>query len=103
VNRFVRARRQGVSGCHPHPDANQTTARMPFAQLRSLVLALIDADPPAPAAPGDDNDDDPDAAVREFDMQPTTYRPPPRSAVPKASTRFPSLDTALSELGGEPS
>jgi hypothetical protein len=99
VNRFGRASRQGLSGCHPHPDANQATRRIPFAQLRGLVLALIASD--AEARPADD---DADEAVREFDTQPTTYRPPcPPPAPPKGPpSRLPTLDTALSELGTDP-
>lgn len=65
---------------------------MPFAQLRSLVISLIDAPPPRfEALPmgsvdmalssldlgddfeGDAGIDDAEAAEREFESQPTTY------------------------------
>jgi hypothetical protein len=42
---------------------------MPFDQLRTLVMAVIDADDGSVDA---DADDDPAA---EFETQPTTYRP----------------------------
>ena len=64
-----------------HPDENRQTVRMPFAQLRELVIALID--PPAPLgvvpegsldldALAFEDEDDIDAE-REFESQPTTY------------------------------
>jgi hypothetical protein len=97
---------------------------MPFDQLRALVVALIEmiergeprrhpkVDEAAAAAEAE-------AAAREFDMAPTTYRPAPRqlAACPpvarkvpitrrppvlrKPPTRFPTLDTALAELSAE--
>ena len=48
-----------------HPDAGRDTRRMPFEQLRTLVVSLIDAD------------DDP---VAEFDAMPTTCLPGPRTS-----------------------
>lgn len=70
----------------PHPDAERATKRMPYEQLRSLVVSLIDAelvdvdelvDQTNPAG-----DDDPDAAVREFEFetQRTTCLPGPRTS-----------------------
>jgi hypothetical protein len=50
----------------PHPDANRDTRRMPFEQLRTLVVSLIE-----------DGDDDP---VAEFDAMPTTCLPGPRTS-----------------------
>ncbi|MEO7729653.1 MAG: hypothetical protein ABIY55_01675 [Kofleriaceae bacterium] len=47
----------------PYPDASRPTLRMPFDQLRALVLAVIEAE---------DEDGDP---VAEFEAKPTTYRP----------------------------
>ena len=53
----------------PHPDAGRATRRMPFEQLRALVITLTEPDPdPAPAP----SDDDPAA---EFEMRPTTCLP----------------------------
>jgi hypothetical protein len=48
----------------PHPDAERDTRRMPYQQLRTLVVSLID-------------DDDPAA---EFDAMPTTCLPGPRTS-----------------------
>jgi hypothetical protein len=45
---------------------------MPFEQLRSLVVSLIETD-----AGGDDDDGDP---VAEFETQPTTCLPGPRTS-----------------------
>jgi len=56
VSKFGRARRAAVV----HPDSERETQRIPFLQLRDMVMALVEAD------------DDP---VREFDIQPTTCRP----------------------------
>lgn len=56
---------------------------MPFAQLRSLVIALTEPDPvPVPAAAAaacapELDDDDP---VAEFETQPTTCLPAPRTS-----------------------
>lgn len=68
VKRFDRARK--VAGSHapersplPHPDAGRTTRRMPFDELRALVVAVIEAE---------DEDGDP---VAEFEAKPTTCRP----------------------------
>lgn len=47
----------------PHPDAGRATRRMPFDQLRALVLAVIEAE-------ADDGD-----PVAELEAKPTTYRP----------------------------
>jgi hypothetical protein len=66
VTRKIRARR--VEGSwpprppQPHPDAARTTRRLPFEQLRALVISLIEPEP-----------DDP---VGELDGQATTYRGP---------------------------
>ena len=54
---------------------------MPFDQLRSLVIAVIEAD--------DDGDDDP---VAEFEAQPTTYRPTRRAG------RATTLDDVIESL-----
>ena len=54
----------------PHPDADRDTRRMPFDQLRSLVVSLID-----PNAVDDDGD-----PVAEFETQPTTCLPGPRTS-----------------------
>lgn len=51
-----------------HPDADRDTRRMPFEQLRTLVVSLIEPDP---------DEDDP---VAEFDSQPTTCLPGPRTS-----------------------
>lgn len=56
MSKFGRARREGVVR---HPDSDRETQRIPFLQLREMVMSLME-------------DDDP---VREFDVQPTTYRP----------------------------
>jgi|GEM_PF-5134582 len=45
---------------------------MPFDQLRTLVMAVIDAGERADTDSDADADDDP---VAEFESQPTTYRP----------------------------
>lgn len=45
--------------------------RIPFAQLRALVVSLIDE--PGAAIDDENADADADAAEREFDAQPTTY------------------------------
>ncbi len=70
MNRYGRAKR--VEGSWPparaplpHPDAGRATRRMPFEQLRALVISLIEPEP--------DPDGDP---VREFDNQATTCRGP---------------------------
>ncbi|HEV7557426.1 MAG TPA: hypothetical protein VGO00_18290 [Kofleriaceae bacterium] len=57
MSKFGRPRREGVR----HPDCDRETQRIPFLQLREMVMSLMQ-----------DDDDDP---VREFDVQPTTYRP----------------------------
>lgn len=49
----------------PHPDASRVTLRMPFAQLRALVVSSL-------AEPEVDDDADPAA---EFEERATTYRP----------------------------
>ena len=46
----------------PHPDSGRTTLRMPYAQLRALVVALIE-------------EEEAEQAVAEFEAKPTTYRP----------------------------
>jgi Fe-S-cluster formation regulator IscX/YfhJ len=56
VSKFGRARREVVV----HPDSDRETQRIPFLQLRDMVMALME------------DDEDP---AREFDVQPTTYRP----------------------------
>ncbi len=69
VKRFVRASRV-------HPDAGKQTVRMPFAQLRSLVIAAIEGA----------------EAEREFDDDSvaTTYKPRTRT-----------LDRVLASLSRE--
>ena len=57
---------------------------MPFDQLRTLVMAVIDDSDPAV----DDGDDDP---VAEFESQPTTYRPTRRK-------RATTLDEVIESL-----
>jgi hypothetical protein len=57
----------------PHPHAARETRRIPFEQLRQLVVSLIEPEPAPP--PG--SDDDP---VAEFDTQATTCRPGPRTS-----------------------
>jgi hypothetical protein len=85
VNKFGRARlahgsRGPARSPLPHPDAARTTRRMPFHQLRSLVLALVEAE---------------DDAVSEFESMPTTHRP----STPRVST----LDEVIASLSrGEP-
>jgi len=62
----------------PHPDAGRTTRRMPFEQLRALVVELLEPD---------------DEAVDEFDTQPTTHRPS-QPGLPRVST----LDQLIASL-----
>ena len=69
---------------------------MPYQQLRSLVISLIESD--GPSAADDDDDDDPDAAAREFDALPTAYVPMRRSVSPSRPPRFRTLDGVLAEL-----
>ena len=90
VNKPGRARRESdVSRSHRHPDADLPTRRIPFAQLRALVLSLIE--------PPDGSED----VVKEFDLQPTTYRAA-RGSLP--APEFPSeprvgtLDALVAEL-----
>lgn len=68
--RYGRARRLERSSGPPverppaaHPDASRVTLRMPFAQLRALVVSSLDE-------PDDDAD-----PVAEFEERATTYRP----------------------------
>jgi hypothetical protein len=69
----------------PHPDANRDTRRMPFEQLRTLVVSLIE--------PESADDDDP---VAEFDAQPTTCLPGPRtSTLDQLIAALPSYDTRM--------
>lgn len=49
-----------------HPDASRPTRRMPFEQLRSLVVSLVEAE-----------EDDP---VNEFETQVTTFQPKARTS-----------------------
>jgi hypothetical protein len=85
-----------VRPAQPHPDADRDTRRMPFQQLRALVVSLIepDADPDAEVDAGPDTEiDDP---VAEFDTMPTTCLPAPRTStldqliasLPKAEPRM---------------
>jgi hypothetical protein len=86
---------------------------MPFDQLRQLVISLIETAGHGAPRHDTEDDEDPDAAVREFDMQPTTYRPPSRRPAPPPSApprrappdRPPSLtrtlDAVLAELAAE--
>jgi hypothetical protein len=80
VTRFIRAKR--VEGSwppprvpQPHPDAARPTRRMPFEQLRALVISLIEPEP----EPGPESD--PDDPVSEFDSQRTTCRGPRTSTL----------------------
>lgn len=61
VNKHPRARRAEGSRPPPrtplpHPDADRATRRMPFEQLRALVVSLLEPD---------------DDAVSEFEAEPT--------------------------------
>jgi hypothetical protein len=64
--RYGRARRiegsQAARPPIPHPDAGRVTLRMPFAQLRSLVVSSI-------------RDEDSEDIAAEFEERATTYRP----------------------------
>ena len=83
----------------PHPDADRNTRRMPFEQLRTLVVSLIDSDAAA--------DDDPTA---EFETQPTTCLPGPRTstldqliaALPRYDSRMARGSTASLRPETEP-
>ena len=57
----------------PHPHATRPTRRIPFEQLRTLVVSLIEPERAPPPGP----DDDP---ATEFDTQATTCRPGPRTS-----------------------
>jgi hypothetical protein len=78
ANKFGRARRaEGSQAQVPtrapvtHPDAARATRRMPYEQLRQLVVMLIEPDEPDP------EDGDP---ASEFESQPTMCLPrPPRT------------------------
>lgn len=93
-----RARRNSQSSCHPHPDANEPTRRIPYQQLRALVISLIESDGPRSE---DDEDDDPDAAEREFDTLPTAHLPTRRSASSTRPPRFRTLDAVLADLAAD--
>jgi len=69
---------------------------MPYGQLRSLVISLVESD--GPNSDDDDDDEDPDAAAREFDALPTTFVPMRRSVSPTRPPRFRTLDAVLAEL-----
>ncbi|MEO7730164.1 MAG: hypothetical protein ABIY55_04270 [Kofleriaceae bacterium] len=98
VNRFGRARRVEESQARAferppsiHPDASRPTRRMPFDQLRTLVIAVIEDRDEARAGARDragTEDDDPAA---EFETQPTTYRPTRRA-------RATTLDDVIESL-----
>jgi hypothetical protein len=80
VNRYGRARRVESTGApdrtpHPHPDAERPTRKMPFEQLRTLVISLIQTDPDDRDEGAALEDTDP---VAEFDARPTTCVPHPR-------------------------
>jgi hypothetical protein len=88
VTRYGRARK--VEGSvvqtrppQPHPDAGRDTRRMPFEQLRSLVVSLISTES------GDDGD-----PVAEFETQQTTCLPGPRTS---------TLDQLIAWLKAAPS
>jgi hypothetical protein len=76
----------------PHPDAGNPTRRMPFEQLRALVLSLVESDAQR-ADPEPEPDDDP---VAEFETQPTVCLPQARvstldqliAALPRYEQRF---------------
>jgi hypothetical protein len=104
VTRYGRA--QKVEGSvvrarppQPHPDANRDTRRMPFEQLRTLVVSLIE--------PESADDDDP---VAEFDTQPTVCLPGPRTstldqliaALPRYDSRMARGSTASLRPETEP-
>ena len=55
---------------HRHPDSDRPTLRIPFAELRTLVMSLID---PIEGA---------ETRTQDFEMQPTTYRPRARGTPP---------------------
>lgn len=64
--RYGRARRiegsQVTRAPISHPDAGRPTQRMPFGQLRALVVSSI-------------RDEDPEDVAAEFEERATTYRP----------------------------
>jgi hypothetical protein len=94
VNRYGRARR--VEGSYQpgripqsHPDANRPTRRMPYEQLRELVVSLIEPD----RLPGTVANEAAEAtheateatheateAVNEFETRPTICLPGPRTS-----------------------
>jgi hypothetical protein len=87
VNKHPRARRAEGSRPptrppQPHPDEGRPTRRMPFEQLRALVVSLLEPDSDADAA-----------ADNEFDTQPTTHRPS-QSNLSRVST----LDQVIASL-----
>ena len=60
----------------PHPDADRSTRRMPFEQLRGLVGSLIEPEPEPEPEPGAEAD-----PVREFETQQTHCRGPRTSTI----------------------
>jgi hypothetical protein len=97
VTKFARARRLDDSVVEEvelerpvrrHPDDGSSTQRIPFKQLRELVVAMVD-------------DDDDWASEWETELKPTTYQPrqrrpppPPKRAAPRLST----LDELIASL-----
>jgi hypothetical protein len=88
VTKFGRARRENILR---HPDSERVTRRIPFLQLRDMVMALIEDDEPSysnsvqaeireldDAVREFDETVSPSEIAREFDAAPTTYRPAPR-------------------------
>jgi hypothetical protein len=73
-----------------HPDDDADTQRMPFQQLRALVVQIIRGD----------DDVDPES---EFDAQPTTYQPKPARRIPpppppRKAPRLSTLDELIASL-----
>jgi len=65
---------------------------MPFDQLRTLVMAVIDAGDRADTDSDADTDEDADDPVAEFESQPTTYRP---TRAKRATTLDEVIDSLL--------
>jgi hypothetical protein len=88
-----------VKIARPHPDAERATRRMPFEQLRALVVSLVEAEPdaapgaaaapaPRPPRPATGSASGPaprpppsiTEAVAEFETKPTICLPGPRTS-----------------------
>jgi len=87
---------------HRHPDADLPTRRIPFLQLRTLILSLIAEDDDDDEEP-DDGPDTIDDLRQEFEeLQPTTFLRPrgvgaPIQALPELP-RVTTLDALVAEL-----